>query len=96
MYLGIEEIHCPAAALHRGCPAVGRGIVALAALAALDGPLDDERRVEAALLACGGCADPTQAEVDADGVVCVVPLGGYDSAAVERDLAQLGGYSHDA
>lgn len=90
MYVGIEEIFCPAAALRRGCPAIGRGVGALAALAVLDGPLDDERRVEAALLACGDCANPWEAEVSADGVVCLLPLD-YDSAAVERDLAKLGG-----
>lgn len=95
MYLGIEKIFCPTAALRRGCPAIGRGISALAALAALDGPLNEDDMVDAALGACDrGCPDTRCGEVDEAGVVCLQPLN-YDAAAIKIDLAGLEGGPHE-
>ncbi|HYG86146.1 MAG TPA: hypothetical protein VD978_07790 [Azospirillum sp.] len=86
-YRGIERVFCPTAALRRGCEGVERALASLDRLRLLD----DDKRCAAALMACRGCADPDQCEVDADGAVCLYPLGGCDSSAVERDLALVGG-----
>ncbi|WP_042442748.1 hypothetical protein [Azospirillum sp. B510] len=90
MYRGIERVYCPGAALRRGCPSIERALVALDRLVEL-GPLDDDEMVDTALGACDrGCPDTRCGEVDEAGTVCLQPLA-YDSAAVERDLTQLGG-----